>query len=201
MIYLETISPRMHEVARVIYEKLDSSYYLAGGTGLALLINHRESIDFDFFTPASIDTQKLKDELSVLFPDITFTYEEKDTLWCEVDDIKLSFITRRAICIDSFREEDGFRIASLRDILAMKLNAVCGREEYKDYYDLALLLDQVPGSEWLDLWKKVYPQSDPVSWMVALAYVPQVAEVSLRGTSIQSKKSIEEKLLQFVKGL
>jgi predicted nucleotidyltransferase component of viral defense system len=143
----------------------------------------------------------LKDKLLALFPSVVFTYEEKDTLWCEVDGIKLSFISRRAPCIDSFIEEDCFRIASLRDLLAMKLNAVCGREEYKDYYDLALLLDHVPGSEWLDVWKKVYPQSDPVSWLVALAYVPQVVEISLRGTNIQSKKVIEDKLLQFVKGL
>ncbi|MBP6881856.1 MAG: hypothetical protein KBC35_04490 [Candidatus Pacebacteria bacterium] len=54
MIHLETISPRMHEVARVTHENLDSSYYLAGGTGLALLIDHRESIDLDYFTLSSV---------------------------------------------------------------------------------------------------------------------------------------------------
>lgn len=201
MIHLETISQRMHEVARMIYEHFDSSYYLAGGTGLALMIGHRESIDLDYFTPSPIDTQKLKETLSALFPQVIFTYEERDTLWCEIDAIKVSFITRQAPCIDAVTEEDGFRIAGLRDLLAMKLNAICGREEYKDYYDLAMLLDFVPGSEWVEIWKMVYPQSDPISWVVALGYVPHVAKVPLRGTKILEKQTIENKLLLLVKGL
>ena len=34
-------------------------YYLAGGTGLALQMGHRESVDFDFFSDKDINTDKL----------------------------------------------------------------------------------------------------------------------------------------------
>lgn len=197
----ETISPKMTEIARTIHNHLDQAYYLAGGTALALLSGHRESVDLDYFTPLHIDTEKLKYSLLELFPQILFTYEEVDTLWCTIDGVKASFISRPTPSLDKPQEENGFRLAGVRDLVVMKLNAVCGRDEYKDYYDLAELTTLTDAREWPVLWGKVYPASDPISWIVALSHVRNVTEVPLRGKTLRSKKEVEDILLSLVKEL
>ena len=52
---------------RLIFQKLSFFAhlgYLAGGTALALWFGHRESIDFDFFSPVVFDPVKLSQKLS-----------------------------------------------------------------------------------------------------------------------------------------
>lgn len=199
MIHLETITPKMHDIAKTIYDRLDSAYYLAGGTALALLSGHRESVDLDYFIPQHIDTGKLKASLMELFPSIVFTYEDVDTLWCAADGVKVSFISRMAPRLDVSREEEGFRIASVPDLVVMKLGAVSGRDEYKDYYDLAELSTLTDARDWPALWGKTYPESDPIAWMVALAHVANVVEIPLRGRTLRSKKEVENMVQSLVK--
>ena len=170
MIHFETITPKMREIAQVVQARLDSAYYLAGGTALALLSGHRESIDLDYFTPLPIDTGRLKTLLLELFPETVFTYEEIDTLWCRIDEVKVSFISRPVPLLGTTQEEGEFRLASVQDLVVMKLNAICGRDEYKDYYDLAELARLTDVREWGAFWKKVYPQSDPITWIVDLSH-------------------------------
>lgn len=47
--------------------ELKGQFYLAGGTGLALQIGHRDSIDFDFFTETDFDTALLLQKLEKVF--------------------------------------------------------------------------------------------------------------------------------------
>lgn len=201
MIHIDTISPKMYEIGRIIYARLDSDYYLAGGTALSLRIGHRESVDLDYFIAKHIDTVKLKGILSELFPGIMFTYEDVDTLWCSIDGVKVSFISRLTSMIDEVQDEDGFRIASLQDLVVMKLSAICGRDEYKDYYDLAELAQLTDGRTWPALWETVYPESDPLSFIVALSHVGSVAPIPLRGKLLQSNKDVEKRILDVVKEL
>lgn len=99
------------------------------------------------------------------------------------------------------REEDGFRIASVQDLVVMKLNAVCGRDEYKDYYDLSELATLTDVCEWPTLWNKVYPNSDQIAWMVALSHVGNVSEIPLKGKSLRSKSDVEKTIYSLVKKL
>lgn len=197
----ETITPKMSEIASAIRGRLDQSYYLAGGTALALHAGHRESVDLDYFTPLHIDTQRLKTVLSELFSQILFTYEEVDTLWCVIDGVKVSFISRPAPLLDAPREEDGFFLAGLRDLVVMKLNALCGRDEYKDYYDLSVLATLTDVREWPMFWKQVYPASDSLAWVIALSHVGKVAEIPLRGKALRSKQQVADALIAVVKEL
>jgi hypothetical protein len=62
-------------------------YYLAGGTALALQIGHRDSIDFDFFSPQEFDTANLFTVIEANFTGYTIvrTQEEKNTLEVLID--------------------------------------------------------------------------------------------------------------------
>ena len=47
-------------------EGLLKDFYLAGGTGLALQLKHRVSLDFDFFTKKGINPQVLAQKIKKL---------------------------------------------------------------------------------------------------------------------------------------
>lgn len=204
MIYYETITEKMREIARLIFHNLDSRYYLAGGTALSLQIGHRKSIDLDYFINSDIDTLRLKNDISNIFKNfpIEFVFEEKNTLWCTVDGVKVSFISR----FDSLLEEvliiDDFRLAQIKDLTIMKLSAICGREEYKDYFDLACISTITDVRRWNTWWQEVYTNSDPISYIIALASVDNVPEIPLNieaGFKNISTKSIIHKLVIEIK--
>jgi hypothetical protein len=47
----------------------------------------------------------------------------------------------------------------------------------------------------------VYPESDPISWIVALSHVGSVAPIPLRGKELQTNEVVEKKILNLVKEL
>lgn len=181
MIHLKTITDKMHKIAGMIFINLDKDYYLAGGTALSLQIGNRKSIDLDYFINKNIDTLKLKNDISDIFKDfkIEFTFEDKDTLWCIIDGVKVSFISRFDSLIEEVLVVDSFRLAQVKDITVMKLSAICGREEYKDYFDLACISTVTDSRSWNTWWQEVYKNNDPISYMIALSSVDNIIEIPL----------------------
>lgn len=175
------ITPAMNEIAQGIFKSCDSQYYLAGGTALALQIGHRKSVDLDYFIASPIDTQQLKSQLEDIFESKTvqITFEQKNTLWCLIDGVKVSFISRTDALLQPVSMDDRFRLTSIADITLMKLSAICSREEYKDYFDLACIAQQADVRNWLSYWDTVYPNVDPTSWLVALAAAHFIQAVPL----------------------
>ena len=177
----ETITDEMSAVAKVVFDSLDSDYYLAGGTALALRLGHRKSVDLDYFINKYIDTTSLKSCITEIFPFVTiqFLFEEKNTLWCSINGVKVSFISRFDALLEPVEVVKHFRLASIKDITVMKLSAICSREEYKDYFDLACLAGITDARSWAEWWDVAYPQADATSFIVALAYVDTILPVSL----------------------
>jgi len=127
-----------------LFEKLSvqpfiSDFYLAGGTCLALHIGHRRSIDFDFFIPSDFDTARIIKELSDI-GDYHRENEERNTINGSLNDVKISFFGYKYGIIDDFTCYNNIRLAGLRDIAAMKLEAIAGRGSKKDFVDLFFLL-------------------------------------------------------------
>ena len=185
MLHYDTVTDQMRTIAATIFSALSPEYYLAGGTSLALQIGHRKSVDLDYFIAQNIDTIALRQQLGEVFRahDLVITFEEKNTLWCIIDGVKVSFISRFESFLDQPMVVDNFRLASVKDVTVMKLSAICGREEYKDYFDLACLTKDVDASEWVALWQKIYPHVDPTSWIIALSAVDTVTPIPLDVTS------------------
>lgn len=178
-LHTDAVTPQMREVARALSTFLDISYYLAGGTALALRIGHRRSVDLDYFTPQAIDTTLLKSTLMEHVPEMSVTFEEKNTLWVDIKGVKVSFISRFEKLLDEVERVEEFPLASPRDITVMKLNALCGRDEYKDYFDIACLAKDSDIRSWIAWWEEVYPNQDFTSWVVALSAVDSVTPVPL----------------------
>ena len=116
-----------------------SEFYLAGGTCLAFHLGHRESLDFDFFTQTDFDTSKVIGFLREM-GDYERENEEKNTINGRLNGVRISFFGYPYQVIEDFIIDGHSKLAGLRDISAMKLEAIAGRGSKKDFVDLYFLL-------------------------------------------------------------
>lgn len=161
-------------------------FYLAGGTGLALQLGHRDSEDFDFFSPQDFDIFELIGELHGVLDGYqwTVTQEEKNTVSVIVDQkIKLSFFKYAYPLLEPLIEEEYLKIASIADIGCMKLSAIVARATMKDYVDLYYILQKINLPDLLELSKKKMPSLDKQLILKSLVYFADVLPEKLQFTS------------------
>jgi len=126
----------------IVLEKiapLVNSFYLAGGTALALELGHRISIDLDFFTEDSFSTSVLVEKLKTIGK-LKVEDQSDRTLNGSLDGVKISFFNYQYKLTFPTIEYKGVSLADERDIAAMKIVAVSGRGTKKDFVDLFVLL-------------------------------------------------------------
>lgn len=116
-------------------------FYLVGGTGLALQIGHRLSVDFDFFSEKELSGQILPNVKRV-FPqaNLEVTYRSFEQLNVLINTIKTTFLYYPYPLIEDPLRYHGVRIATVSEIAAMKAVSIGRRLSYKDYVDWYFLL-------------------------------------------------------------
>ena len=121
-----------------ILEALPDSY-LAGGTALSLYFAHRVSVDLDFFVPQSFLAEDLRPRLAKAgqFSPITV---RNDSIVCRVDAVQWSLFKYAYPLLETPEQFHNIRVASVRDIAAMKVVAIGDRGSRKDFYDLHTIL-------------------------------------------------------------
>lgn len=141
---------------------------LVGGTALALLLGHRESIDLDFFGRLAADTDLVRvvDRCGTVVID-HLTDNVKVFM---VNGVKTDFVTYNYAWLAEPVISDGVRLAALPDIAAMKLEAITNRGSRKDFVDLFFLLNHYSLDEMLAFYKKKYPAGSKYSVLRSLAY-------------------------------
>ena len=151
-------------------------FYLASGTGLALQIGHRDSKDFDFFSPEDFQTQRFFEEIkeNIKGFSITKIQEERNTLSVLADDIKLSFFAYKYPLLEPLIEEKYLRIASVADIGCMKLSAIISRATNKDYIDLYFILQRIKLEDLLKKAEKKFPDIDTALILKSLVYFEDI---------------------------
>ena len=142
-----------------------NNFRLVGGTALSLQIGHRESIDIDLFSDidyGTIDFKAieafLKDNFNYVdFLNIPtgmgkayFIGENKD------DTIKLDVFYTDTF-IQPFIEVDSIRMATIAEIIAMKVDVIQRGGRKKDFWDLHDLLESYTIIQMLDLHEQRYP--------------------------------------------
>lgn len=114
-------------------------FYLAGGTALALQIGHRYSVDLDFFSVKKFSTARLLRNLQSA-PACIKQSISKGTLYVLLNGVSCSFIAYPYPLIDEpVSSPWGIQLASVKDIGAMKINAIGGRGYRRDFVDLYCL--------------------------------------------------------------
>jgi hypothetical protein len=142
---LESLSPHL------------ATFYMAGGTGLALQLGHRRSDDFDFFSGTLFNTDAL---LSLISHDkVLFT--SLGTVHCEIKGIRVSFLYYDVPLISPALSWHGIKLAHCNDIVAEKIKTISQRGSKKDFIDLyAVLKMKYSVPEVCDLFKRRFKTSE-----------------------------------------
>lgn len=162
-----------------LLKSFKEDFYLAGGTALALQLGHRDSVDFDFFTPKSFSVPALFKKIEQIFLDqrVVKTQTEKDTLTVNIGaGVKMSFFAYPYRLIEPLLDEDNFKMASIKDIGAMKLAAITSRSVLKDYVDLYFILHKIDFGTLLEATKIKLPTIDINLILKSLVYFDDITE-------------------------
>ncbi|MDO8610059.1 MAG: nucleotidyl transferase AbiEii/AbiGii toxin family protein, partial [bacterium] len=172
-----------------------NEFYLAGGTGLALQIGHRDSVDFDFFTKRSFDTSVIIEKLSKLFDKVSFTVTqvEKNTVSILLQsEIKISFMTYDYELLNPLIQTEYMNIASISDIACMKLSTIMQRSSLKDYVDLYEIMKIYSLDQLLLFAKKKYPIIDLSVILKSLSYFEDIVDEPLIYQDEKTQPSLDE---------
>lgn len=159
MLHTETVEPSTLDLLRRLQRLPDlTSTRLVGGTALALHLGHRKSVDLDMFGTFDPIVSYRK-----LLADAGHSVEgaENGTVQSlRVNNVKVDLVNYPYPWLDDAIEEGNIRLASLRDIAAMKLSAVANRGRKKDFIDVARLLDVFSLDQMLSLYKEKFSVSE-----------------------------------------
>ena len=177
---------------------------LVGGTSLALQYGHRLSIDLDFFGDFIADLDAVKSILSK-FGNLVYRYNTRSIFAFVINDIKVDLVNYKYPWIDEEITLEGIRLASDKDVAAMKLNAIAGRGSKKDFIDLFWLLKKYSIGEMLSFYNAKYEDGNQFAVLKSLNYfqdaekqkVDMLVDVSWR----EVKNTIDNHYNNFIKSL
>jgi len=146
---MDILPPAQKRLWSQLRSAVELGFVLYGGTAIALRLGHRTSVYFDFFNDKSLNKNELLHKLSFLqkavvlqdSPDSLTVLVSSET--SKMDTVKVSFFGSIDFgrVGEPERTEDGIlQVASLEDLLALKLKVILQRVEAKDYRDIAALV-------------------------------------------------------------
>jgi hypothetical protein len=201
--------PRLNKLPaaqRVLWPKLKEvprHFVLYGGTALALRLEHRISVDFDFFSSQPFVPVQLRGTMNFLAT-AEVLQTEPNTLTVSApcpEPVKISFfggLTLGRVREPEWSEDGVIQVASLLDVAACKMAVVQERAEAKDYLDVhAILKSGVTLPDMLGAAQAVYgEQFNAMVTLKALSYfkdgnlanLPDVVKKTLRDAAADVKE-------------
>lgn len=159
---------------------------------MALRFGHRLSVDLDFFTPDSFDSQSIADELTrdFLANEVRVNPAGINLM---IRGVKVDFVRYRYALLQPFETCDGVRLFGLKDNIAMKLSAITNRGAKKDFFDLHQLIKAIGLTELIAIYREKYPAQDAFVLLRSLAYfedaIDELDPESLDGTTWEEVQS------------
>lgn len=123
-------------------KEITDSFYLAGGTAMALQLGHRKSDDFDFFCSGKFNSEIYSDIIINNFGG-TVTYLSPDTVTGVISKTSISFFLYPYKLIREFKKYENINLANLEDLACMKFKALSQRGAKRDFYDIFEFLKRI----------------------------------------------------------
>lgn len=207
MLQYSTVEPNTLDVLKKLMAIPElNSFYLVGGTALALYYGHRLSVDLDLFSTEDFDTQYLISAIEREFKDFTYSNPNPIGLFGFIGDIKVDFVRYfQHTLIAEPMIIDGIRLISIKDIMAMKIAAILKRGVKKDFWDMSELLRHYSIQDIIDAYNQKFPnQQMLISIPRAITYFIDAEEsedpVSKKGQTWKTVKlHIEQKVAEYLK--
>lgn len=166
-LYYNTITPLLLSVLKTLMAAYEfNPFRLVGGTALSLYRGHRESNDIDLFSDDPYDSI----DFGAIDSFLRKTYTYVDTYEYKVIGMGKSYYIgeNKDDCIkldlfytDDFIQEvhliDGIRLATVEEIIAMKMNVILRGGRKKDFWDIHELKDNYTLEKMLSLHEEKYP--------------------------------------------
>jgi hypothetical protein len=143
-------------------------FRLVGGTSLSLQLGHRISVDIDLFTDAGYGSVDFKIIDNFLREAFGYVSEAQPG----VIGMGMSYLIgddeNESVKLDLYWTEPfiqpelviaPYKLATIEEIVAMKIDIVQRGARKKDFWDLHELLDKYPPSQMIELHKQRYPYS------------------------------------------
>jgi predicted nucleotidyltransferase component of viral defense system len=147
-------------------EPLIKDFVLVGGTSLSLQLGHRVSIDIDLFTDSPYGSVNFNAIQEMLRGKFNFCIGDCGNIVSFGTSYLIGDTKEDAVKLDLFYTEpfirkvqiiDGIRMASLEDIVAMKLHVMGDGGRKKDFWDLNELQSRFTLNQMLDLYEEKFP--------------------------------------------
>lgn len=136
------------------------NFALGGGTSLALRYGHRKSVDIDLFSAKSFNSEALLETIKNSFRDVDIHNRTKGSLCVSMSGVKLDILQHSFPMLAPVEFLEDIKCVSLKDLAAMKVNAVTNRGSKKDFIDLLLLHQNViPLADAVELFSKKYSKA------------------------------------------
>ena len=170
MLQTQTVVPELMELLKkIMSEKTFSNFNLVGGTSLALQMGHRNSVDIDLFGNSEINSELFVEKLFE-FGEVKVAQSTKNILITKINDIKVDFVNYKYPLLSEYLFIENIRMLSIKDIAAMKLNAIAGRGSKKDFIDLYFLLNEFSLKEILSFYEKKFNDGSVFMVQKSLSY-------------------------------
>ncbi|MBR0122498.1 MAG: nucleotidyl transferase AbiEii/AbiGii toxin family protein [Bacteroidales bacterium] len=171
MLSLQTVLPDTLELLKVLTRQpLLADMRLVGGTSLALQYGHRRSVDLDFFGHTTEDVDELTDMMHDCADNVVRSNCTKRIKAYFLNNVKVDVVNYDYKWIDEPVLEDGLRLASPKDIAAMKVNAVMGRGTKKDFVDVYFLLQHYSFEELIQFYLQKYTDGSEYRALLSMSY-------------------------------
>jgi len=202
------VTAEQRQALTALRAALPDGAYLAGGVAIAAALHHRISHDLDFFVPRDFEPERMSERLSAEVPGLTITSAAPGTLYFELHTVPSSLITERypLLVQPSLHPELAVHVASLEDLICMKLSAIAARGLARDFWDLhALLAHGIAGgslAQALNLYRTKFASDDVGHVIRALAYFGDADAAPLpRGLSASDWERIKRDVERHVTAL
>jgi nucleotidyltransferase AbiEii toxin of type IV toxin-antitoxin system len=156
----ETVEAGVEQTLRDLHDvPILASFYLAGGTGLALRLGHRRSVDLDFFLGEDFNEDSALQKLQHL-EGFALVAKEPGTIYANIRKTKVSFIAYAYPILFPFQSFLGVNVADSRDIGCMKIGAIASRGTKRDFVDLYALAQEYSLKQLLGWFTKKFSQTN-----------------------------------------
>jgi hypothetical protein len=137
--YTEILTEKQQELLAFIAQ-YKRSFYLVGGTAIALYIGHRRSIDFDLFTCTQLNKSRIKAKLIHIPYKQRIIFDDIDQLHYIINEVKITFFNYPYPVEHPVKWDNIISMPSLLSLAAMKAFALGRRSKWNDYVDLYFII-------------------------------------------------------------
>ena len=155
-------------------------YFLAGGTACALHLGHRLSFDLDWFSDKPVEPRIIVANLKNLGK-LEVLQNDEGTFNGSFNSVKLSFFIYPYPLLFPLHDYAGIKLADIKDIACMKLDAISRRGTKRDFIDLYFICKNYRLDYLLELYEQKFAKYNVPVWhaVKSLGYFAQADENDL----------------------